>query len=120
MAIKDNKMEEVTREIAHFLRLGDLRIRQAASYALREGKAQAEDTLPALATALQDTDQEVQYNAIMGMARYASKGGIVWAPAYAIFLKDQKVYVTRWKDWWEENKAKYIKSSQDKVLAPKE
>ncbi len=118
LAIGDSSIEETTEQLAPFLKAKDVAIRRAASYAIREGKAQAKNALPILASALEDPDLGVQYNVIMGMARHAMKGGLLWAPAYDIFLREPKVYVTRWKDWWQENRTNYLKPSQDTVPAP--
>jgi len=82
-------------------------LRRGASYALRYADSDA--MVPAFISALEDTDQEVRYNAVAGLASFTSKTG-KWFPAYPVFIKNQATYIDLWKNWWEtEGKTRYGK-----------
>jgi len=100
-ALRTLTAPEYVEELRKLLTSKSVVLRRSASYALRE--SEAGDLLPILARALEDTDQEVQYNAIMGMARRASGDGEL-APAYSMFLEDPERHVENWRRWWDANR----------------
>ncbi|HEY3414054.1 MAG TPA: hypothetical protein VGM51_13515 [Armatimonadota bacterium] len=69
--------------------------RRFASYMLR--LSLRNEAVPLLKSALDDADSEVRYNGVMGLAELTDdhEGH---GPAYAIFLKDERPYLTYWRE----------------------
>lgn len=79
--------------IAELLKSKTVELRQTASYLLREmGDAAA---VPYLKVCLDDTDSDVRYHGVMGLAKLMKYSG--YAPAYSLFIKDEKHYTDYWK-----------------------
>jgi len=75
-------------------------LRFSAAYALRNTKVRG--AVPAFVKGLQDSDVEVRYQCLMGLAEtvegeYAPEQG----PSRALFDKDETKYIRFWQDWWE-------------------
>jgi HEAT repeat protein len=78
------------------LRSSDVNVRRAAAAALRNTQNRA--AIPSLAQgALQDSDREVQYEAVIGLAEITGMNGD-WAPTYGAFLKEPQRYVDHWRE----------------------
>jgi HEAT repeat protein len=83
----------------------NLSLRRAAAKALRQ--IGDPSSARVLVTALDDSDRDVQYDAVMALAELfgASSDN---APAREAFDKNPGKYVNGWKTWWEESgKEKY-------------
>jgi HEAT repeats len=83
-------------ELTPLLAASDVRTRRAAAGALRSTRAHG--AIGPLTKALMDSDREVQYQAVIGLAEITG-GPTEWSPAYDTFLKDQKRYLDHWRDW---------------------
>lgn len=82
--------------LARLLKSGDVNVRRGAASALRSTQDQA--AIKPLAQALQDTDGEILYQAVIGLAEITGTTG-EWAPASDTFLKDPQHYLDHWRDW---------------------
>lgn len=69
--------------------------RRFASYMLRHSLRH--EAAPLLKSALNDADSHVRYNGVMGLAEL-TKDHDRHGPAYAIFLKDERPYLTYWRE----------------------
>jgi len=104
LALRNLTRPEYVEVLTQLLGSRSAALRRGAAYALRENEAQ--EVVPALAAALDDEDREVQYHAVMGMAkRIRLEPG--WAAAYEVFLKDPDTYLQRWREWWAENRSAF-------------
>lgn len=68
--------------------------------------------VPGLIVGLEEADQEVRYQCLMGLAETLGRGG-EWAPRKSAFLKDEKSYIKRWQDWWKQEGRKKHANSRD-------
>ena len=59
-----------------------------------------------LAAALDEPDLRVRYDAIMGLAAALPRRTPSWAWAYDLFLEDPETLTKKWKEFWQEEKAK--------------
>ncbi|HEY3414330.1 MAG TPA: hypothetical protein VGM51_14930 [Armatimonadota bacterium] len=66
-----------------------------ASYMLR--LSLCNEAVPLLKSALDDADSSVRYNGVMGLAEL-TKDHDGHGPAYEIFLKDERPYLTYWRE----------------------
>lgn len=83
--------------LTRLMAIQDVRVRRAATMALRNtGSANAAG---ALLTALQDTDEEVRYYAVIGLAEITRQTD--WRPLRSTFHENGKLYVDHWKNWAE-------------------
>jgi hypothetical protein len=89
--------EEAVQHLAALLSHSDVRLRRAASLALSRIPEGA--CIPFLVRVLDDTDQEVRYHGVSGLARITLKRD--WGPPLPAFRKDEQKYVAFWKSWWE-------------------
>jgi len=87
--------------LARLLKSGDVNVRRGAASALRS--TQDQDAIKPLAQALYDTDGEVLYQAVIGLAEITGTTG-EWAPASDTFLKNPQRYLDHWRDWAKANK----------------
>lgn len=96
--------------LAELLKLNDVHARRAATAALRRIGAEELNTkpdvamervVPLLAQALEDADQEVRYDAVVGLARITKSKG--WAPLREEFRQDEDKYTAHWREWAEAN-----------------
>ncbi|MGI6296102.1 MAG: HEAT repeat domain-containing protein [Armatimonadota bacterium] len=69
-------------------------VRRIASFMLRQSKIDA--AVPYLQSALDDSDSEVRYNAVFGIAMI--KGDPKHAPSIVKFAEDEQAYVEYWKE----------------------
>ncbi|MBT3375348.1 MAG: hypothetical protein HN742_17240 [Lentisphaerae bacterium] len=68
--------------------------------------------VPGLVSGLEDADQDVRYQCLMGLAETFGREGD-WAPGKPVFLKDEEPYIKRWQDWWREEGRKEHANPQD-------
>jgi hypothetical protein len=96
--------------LGELLKLDDVHARRAAATALRRIGAEElmtkpeiamEKVAPLLVQALEDSDQEVRYEAVLGLARMTKSKG--WAPLEEEFRQDDEKYLAHWKEWAEVN-----------------
>jgi len=75
-------------------------VRQCAAYALRQAKVRA--AVPVFMKGLQDSDFDVRYQCLMGLAETVEgKDTGEWATSVEPFSKDETKYIRVWQDWWE-------------------
>jgi hypothetical protein len=82
--------------LARLLESTDPNVRRGTASALRNTQDSA--AIKPLAHALYDSDPEVQYQAVMGLAEITGTVG-EWAPASDTFLKDRQRYLDHWREW---------------------
>jgi len=80
--------------LTHLLSVPDPRVRRAAAHALRETHAVA--AIGPLSTALNDSDQMVRYDAVVGLAEIT--GDLTHAPSVDTFKRDENKYLTYWRE----------------------
>lgn len=86
--------------LSKLIAIGDLQTRRNASMALRNtGDRQASS---ALITALMDSDREVRYQGVMGLATITKQWE--WAPAYDVYSANEQRYLTYWREWAKMNR----------------
>ena len=81
--------------LIRLLSSSDSQTRRAASYALRRSASLS--AIPPLATSLDDSDVEVQHNAVMGLAAIA--GDKEWGPSLPEFVSRKELYIDYLKAW---------------------
>jgi hypothetical protein len=84
--------------LAPLLRSGDVSVRRGAASALRNTRSPK--AARPLAQGLYDSDREVQYFAVIGLAEITGTVG-EWAPATPTFLQDPQRYLDHWREWAE-------------------
>jgi len=73
----------------------DLRLRRAAASALRHtGSPKA---IHALARSLADSDRNVRYVAVIGLAEIT--GQYEWGPSIDLFQREEPRYLAHWTEW---------------------
>ncbi len=82
--------------LAPLLRSGSVLIRRGAASALRNTRSPK--AVRPLAQGLSDSDREVQYYAVIGLAEITGTVG-EWAPATPTFLQDPQRYLDHWREW---------------------
>ncbi len=87
--------------LARLLNSKDVNIRRGAAAGLRNTRDGA--AIQPLTQALFDTDRDVQYQAVIGLAEITGTVG-EWAPAYPTFLTARQRYVRHWQEWAKERK----------------
>jgi len=100
-AIERVKDKRAIPQLSRLLRNGDVNIRRGAASALRN--TQDSRAIKPLTEALYDSDGEVQYQAVIGLAEITGTTG-EWAPASDTFLKNPQRYLDHWRDWAKANK----------------
>jgi hypothetical protein len=50
-----------------------------------------------LSKLLYNSDKEIRYEAVMGLAEITGQGS--WGPAVNIFNSDEQRYLTYWREW---------------------
>jgi hypothetical protein len=56
-------------------------------------------TLPDLIVALEHPDQQVRYQAVMGLAELEPEAGL--GPAFKRYCENESLYLHQWKQWWQ-------------------
>jgi hypothetical protein len=83
-------------QLAALLRSARGELALAAAVALRQLRHPA--TLPDLILALDHSDQEIRYQAIMGLAEL--EPGVEAGPSFDLYREDESRHIQRWKQWW--------------------
>ncbi|MBT3375347.1 MAG: HEAT repeat domain-containing protein [Lentisphaerae bacterium] len=96
MCVKDKSTVE--EYIVPLLKNPEGFVRWRASCVLREAKCAR--AVPDLVAGLEDTDQRVRHQCLMGLAETMDRGGH-WGPGIELLEKDEQTYIKRWQDWWE-------------------
>jgi HEAT repeat protein len=83
--------------LGRMLGAADVHARMGAATALGHiGSAEAKN---ALVSALYDSDSEVRYDAVIGLANIAGPKEGVWCPSREQYLADESRYLTHWREW---------------------
>jgi hypothetical protein len=82
--------------LARLLPSKNVYVRRAAAAALRNTRDGA--AIKPLTEALYDSDREVQYQAVIGLAEITGTVG-EWAPASGTFEQNPKRYLDHWREW---------------------
>jgi hypothetical protein len=102
-SIEQGSRPSSVRSLVALSRVRDVWVRRAASYALRI--ANTGDRPGILAPLLDDSDPDVQYNALMGLYDVSDKAAHRgYAPAKQLYLDDPQTYLAHWKEWREQNR----------------
>jgi hypothetical protein len=81
--------------LSRLLKAADVETRRSAAAALRH--VGTESVIEPLGFALQDSDSEVRYQAVLGLAAVTDQNE--WGPSIDLFMAKERHYVTYWKDW---------------------
>ncbi|MCX6997737.1 MAG: HEAT repeat domain-containing protein [Kiritimatiellaeota bacterium] len=85
-------------------------IRQNAIYAFR--KARLHMAVPYLIKGLQDSNQDIRYQCLMGLSETLRRTA-GWATSKGEFMNNEREYIGRWQAWWES-------SGRNEFMAPTE
>lgn len=86
--------------LVRLLNSPDVPVRRAGAQALRNMRNRA--AIRPLVGALRDSDQDVQYQAVIGLAEINGVTG-EWAPGTELFNKDPEHYLKHWQEWAKQN-----------------
>lgn len=92
--------QSVVSRLESTLTSSNLDLRRAAARALR-GICDP-SSASALVLALNDSDPQVQYDAMMSLAALEDFPGTLPAPSESIFDRHPETYVDRWRGWWKD------------------
>ena len=81
--------------LARLLEADDVQTRRSAAAALRH--TSVEDAFEPLSRALEDSDREVRYHAVLGFAEITKQGE--WGPSIPKYIEDEQRYLTHWREW---------------------
>src|SRR5947209_7455053 len=81
--------------LTRLLAAREVSVRRSAASALRHTGANA--ALQPLVTALKDSDREVRYQAVIGLAEIT--GESQWGPSIDLFQRNEQRYLTHWREW---------------------
>lgn len=95
--VKDEKAIPI---LADLIRAPDARTRRSVAYALRNTASR--QAIPALVAALNDSDREVRYYAVIGLGEITNQPD--WRPLMEDFLANEKKYLQYWRAWATENR----------------
>jgi hypothetical protein len=98
-AVADLRDPKFLRDVQLLAAPDDVRLHQAAMQALRAMRSKS--SVPYLIEALDDKDRLVRYLSVMGLAETLGRGE-GWAPSVDVFGQDEQAYLTRWKNWWND------------------
>jgi HEAT repeat protein len=94
-AIEGIKDSRAIPTLADLLGASEVRVRQRAAAALRHMGAVA--AIEPLIIALKDTDRQVRYEAVIGLAEITAQ--YEWAPSIEVFQKGEQRYLSHWRAW---------------------
>jgi len=106
-AVERNATQDQIGELKKLVNLNDVYMRRAVIYVFRVMKNKS--LLPYLVTALDDEDNEVRFNALMGLSEML--GPMRAAGEVVTFTRTgrQEECIKLWKDWWDrEGKTRYL------------
>lgn len=81
--------------LTRLLSAPDMHVRRNAVSALRH--AHVEAAIGPLSIALDDSDHDVRYEAVMGLAEITGQDR--WAPSIQLFARDEERFLTYWREW---------------------
>jgi hypothetical protein len=81
--------------LSRLLEADDVQTRRSAAAALRH--TDVEDAIKPLSRALEDSDREVRYHAVLGFAEITKQGE--WGPSTSKYIEDEQHYLTYWREW---------------------
>jgi hypothetical protein len=87
--------EKAVPSLAHLLHAPAAETRRAAASAMRDIGSRA--SLRPLSTALDDSDVEVRYYAVIGLAEITRQGD--WRPLLPEFQSNEQKYLDHWREW---------------------
>lgn len=79
--------------LTKLLKASDVQTRRGAAAALRHTRVDV--AIEPLSIALQDSDREVRYHAVLGLATIT--GQTEWGPTFNLFEQDEQRYLTYWR-----------------------
>jgi len=82
-------------ELSRLLSAREVRVRRAAAAGLRHTGAM--DAISALGQALKDSDHDVRYEAVIGLAEIT--GQYEWGPSIDLFRREERHYIVHWQEW---------------------
>lgn len=85
-------------DLAQLIQSSNSALARAAVVALRQ--LHDRSTIPHLVAALDNADQQVRYQAVMGLAEL--EPGVNGGPAWSVYQSDEQRYLQMWKRWWSE------------------
>lgn len=100
-SIGDSKDGASALSLVELLDHPDKYVRRKTMESLR--KIKNPKTLPAIAVALDDSDQIVQYDALMAMCAMSNEKA-PGCPSTTLFKADPTKYISEWKAWWAKHK----------------
>lgn len=83
-------------QLAALVRSTSPELARAAAMALRQLHERA--AIPSLISALNHPDQQVRYQAVMGLAEL--EPGVGLGPSFDLYRINEPDYIERWKQWW--------------------
>jgi len=93
--LKGSEIHPAIPALVRMLVGGDAETMRVGSAAL--GHTRSPSALEPLSTALDDSDVEVKYNAVISLAEIT--GRAEWRPSKSALLEDPQRYLGCWKDW---------------------
>lgn len=93
-----NESELVAKYYIPLLRHPTEFIRRDAFHAVR--KARARIMAPELISGLEDNNQDIRYDCVMGLAGALGRTDD-WEPSKEVFQKNECDYIRRWQTWWD-------------------
>ena len=84
-------------QLSALLRGSRAELARAAAVSLRQLHDRA--VMPDLIEALDNADQEIRYQAVMGLAEL--EPSVEGGPSYELYRLDESRYIRLWKQWWE-------------------
>lgn len=95
-ALKDGVTDpQAIPSLVRLLKASDAQTRRSAAAALRH--IGSEDAVAPLSVALQDSDREVRYQAVLGLATITKQ--VEWGPSIDAFEREERKYLAHWLEW---------------------
>jgi len=85
--------------LSNLVSKGDVRVRRGAAAAL--SRMEMNEVVTPLKYALRDSDLQVRYYAIIGLASITRQGE--WGPMFTIYIKNEEKYLKHWREWADHN-----------------
>ena len=87
-------------QLLQLLKSAEPKVRQAVAVSLRA--SQSYTVIKPLASLLSDSNREVRYLAVLGLANITKQSE--WGPSIDLFARDENRFLNYWKNWVNENK----------------
>lgn len=95
LAVEGIKDPRAIPNLTRLLSAQDVTTRRSAASALRH--TGSPNAIEALIQALDDSDRDVRYNAVIGLAEIT--GEYEWGPSTDLFQSNEQRYLAHWKEW---------------------